>query len=223
MIMAIETDRIKVALADDHVLLRNALASLINSFGDCQVIHESNNGKELINALRNGSIPDVVVLDLNMPEADGYETARFIQKNFPQIHVLMLTMYDSELSLIRLLQAGVKGFLRKDIHPSELKFAIHSVVNAGYYYSNPTTDKLANLFRSGNEKKNSLHNAMLSEQELQFLKLACSDLTYKEIAQKMHLNPRSVDNLRDQLFSKLEVKSRVGLAMVAIKTGIVTV
>jgi DNA-binding NarL/FixJ family response regulator len=116
----------------------------------------------------------------------------------------------------------VKGFLKKDIHPSELKFAIHSVMNAGYYYSNHTAGRLANLFRSVDEKKNFLQNMMLSEQEVQFLKLACSELTYKEVAQKMALNPRSVDNLRDQLFVKLDVKSRVGLAMVAIKNGIVT-
>jgi len=217
-----EITYIKVALADDHVLLRNALASLINSFGDCKVIYEANNGKELVDFLKNGAIPDVAVLDLNMPELDGCETARFIQKNFPEMHILMLTMYDSELSLIRLLQAGVKGFLKKDVHPSELKFAIHSVVKAGYYYSNHTTDKLVNLFRSGGDKKNPLQNAMLTEQELQFLKFACSELTYKEVAQKMRLNPRAVDNLRDQLFLKLEVKSRVGLAMVAIKNGIVT-
>ena len=216
-----QTDYIKVALADDHVLLRNALASLINGFGDCRVIHESNNGKELMAHLTNGSIPDVVVLDLNMPQVDGYESARFIQKNFPQIHVLMLTMYDSELSLIRLLQAGVKGFLKKDIHPSELKFAIHSVMKVGYYYSNHTTDRLANLFRSGSDKRNALQNAMLSDQELEFLKLACSDLTYKQIAQQIGLNPRSVDNLRDQLFTKLDVKNRVALAMLAIKNGVV--
>ena len=102
-----------------------------------------------------------------------------------------------------------------------LKFAIHSVMSSGYYYSNHTTDKLANLFRSGYEKRNPLQNSIFSEQELQFLKFACSDLTYKEIAHKMNLNPRSVDNLRDQLFLKLDVKSRVGLAMVAIKNGVV--
>ena len=217
-----ETPYITVALADDHVLLRSALASLIDSFGDCRVIHQANNGGELINFLKEGLIPDVVVLDLNMPQVDGFEAARYIQKNYPGVNVLMLTMYDSELSLIRLLQAGVKGFLKKDIHPAELKFAIHSVMNAGYYYSNHTTGKLANLFRSSDEKRNFLQNVMLTDQELEFLKLACSEFTYKEVAQKMSLNPRSVDNLRDQLFSKLDVKSRVGLAMVAIKSGIVT-
>jgi len=217
----IDIQCIKVGLADDHVLLRTALATLINSFGDCKVIHQSNNGKEFIDYLKNGSIPDVALLDLNMPEMNGYETARHIQKSFSQVNVLMLTMYDSELSLIRLLQAGVKGFLKKDIHPSELKFAIHSVLTSGYYYSNHTADKLANLFRGGSEKRNPLQNSMLTELELQFLKLACSELTYKEIAQKMNLNPRAVDNLRDQLFFKLDVKSRVGLAMLAIRNGIV--
>ena len=214
---------IRVALADDHILLRSALASLIDSFGDCKVIHQSSNGQELIDWFEGGLVPDVAILDLNMPLMNGYEAARLIQQNFPAVNVLMLTMYDSELTLIRLLQSGVKGFLKKDIHPSELKFAIHSVMSAGYYYSNHTAGKLANLFRSVDEKKNSLHNMILSEQELQFLKLACSDLTYKEVAQKMKLNPRSVDNLRDQLFIKLDVKSRVGLAMVALKNGIVTI
>ena len=145
-----------------------------------------------------------------------------MQANYPQVHVLMLTMYDSELSMIRLLQAGVKGFLKKDIHPSELKFAIHSVMQSGYYYSNHTTGKLVNLFRNSLDGNINIQNAMLSHPELQFLKLACTDLTYKEIAQQMKLNPRSVDTLRNQLFTKLNVKSRVGLAMVAIKQGVVT-
>ncbi len=212
----------KVALADDHVLLRNALASLIDSFGNCKVIHHCGTGKELTDSINSGTIPDVVILDLNMPDMDGFETANWLQHNYPQVHVLMLTMYDSELSLIRLLQAGVKGFLKKDIHPDELKFAIQSVVQSGYYYSNHTTGKLVNLFRNKPTGNISLQKAMLSDQELQFLKLACTDFTYKEIAQQMGLNPRSVDALRDQLFTKLDVKSRVGLAMVAIRQGVVT-
>jgi two-component system, NarL family, invasion response regulator UvrY len=213
---------IKVAMADDHVLLRNALASLINSFRDCKVIHHSGTGKELTDYVATGLIPDVIILDLNMPSMNGFETAEWLQNNYPQIPVLMLTMYDSELSLIRLLQAGVKGFLKKDVHPDELRFAIHSVVQSGYYYSNHTTGKLVNLFRNNPDGHMSLQKAMLSDQEVQFLKLACSDLTYKEVAQKMGLNPRSVDSLRDQLFTKLDVRSRVGLAMVAIKHGVVT-
>jgi two-component system, NarL family, invasion response regulator UvrY len=126
-----EPTKIKIALADDHVLLRNALASLIDGFGICQVIHQCGTGRELTSHIAAGHIPDVVILDLNMPDMDGFESADWLQQKFPDIKVLMLTMYDSELSLIRLLQAGVKGFLKKDIHPEELKFAIQSVVSRG--------------------------------------------------------------------------------------------
>ena len=161
---------IKVALADDHLLLRNALATLIDSFGDCKVILQSGTGKELSNNIKNGATPDVVLLDLNMPEMNGFETAEWLKENFPAIHVLMLTMYDSELSMIRLLQSGVKGFLKKDIHPSELKFAIHSVMESGYYYSNHSTGKLINLFRSANNGNDPLQHAMLTDLELEFSK-----------------------------------------------------
>lgn len=212
---------IKVALADDHVLLRNALSGLIDGFGNCKVIFQCSNGKELVSSITNGLIPDLVLLDLNMPEMNGYDTANWLQQEYPDIHVLMLTMYDSELSMIKLLQAGVKGFLKKDIAPAELRFAIQSVIESGYYYSNSSTGKLVNLFRK-NEDGNRLQKIMLSEQELRFLQLACTDLTYKEVAQELGLNPRTVDTLRDQLFIKLDVRSRVGLAMVAIKQGVVT-
>jgi len=217
-----EEKKIKVALVDDHLLLRNALAGLIDSFGDCRVIHQSGNGKEITKAITDGVIPDLVVMDLNMPEMDGFETAQWLQQNFPKIYVLMLTMFDSELSLIRLLQTGVRGFLKKDIHPSELKFAIQSVMQSGYYYSNNTTGRLVNLFKNKHDGSMPLNNMVLSDQEVQFLRLACSDLTYKEIAQKLGLNPRTIDTLRDHLFIKLDVKSRVGLAMVAIRNGIMT-
>lgn len=213
-------DTIRIAMVDDHILLRNALATLINSFDGCRVIFESDNGKEMISRIKKQEAPHLVLLDLNMPEMDGFDTAKWLTIHYPQVHILMLTMYDSELTLIRLLQAGAKGFLKKDISPSELKFAIHSVMQSGYYYSTQTAGRLANLFRSNRENVR-LQGAMLEEKEVQFLKLACTELTYKEIAQSMHLSPRSVDGLRDNLFLKLDVKSRVGLAMVALKNGVV--
>jgi two-component system invasion response regulator UvrY len=212
---------ITVALADDHILLRNALANLINNFGDCKVIAQASTGQELINLIQNGKVPNVAILDLNMPEGNGYETARWLRDNFPDVQVLMLTMFDSDLALIRLLQAGVKGFLKKDIHPSELKFAIRSVAESGYYYSHNATGKLVNLFRRGKETS-AIHKAVLSDIEILFLKCCATELTYKEIAIDMNLNPRTVDNLRDNLFAKLDVKSRVGLAMYAIKHGVAT-
>ena len=214
---------IKVALVDDHILLRNALASLIEKFENCKVVVQVSNGQQLVTEISKTNLPDVVLLDLNMAEMDGFQTATWLKDYYPLIHVLMLTMYDSELTLIRLLQAGVKGFLKKDIHPSELRYALQSVMENGYYYSHNATGKLLNLFRNNSEVHSKLNKTMLTEIDIQFLQLSCSEMTYKEIAQEMKLNPRGVDNLRDNLFTKLDVKSRVGLAMYAIRHGLVTI
>lgn len=212
---------VKIALVDDHILLRNALGKLIAGFENCIVVMEVGNGKELSTQLKAETLPDVILLDLNMPGMDGYDTAVWLRKNYPSIHILMLTMYDSDQALIRLLQSGVKGFLKKDIHPSELKFAIQSVIQSGFYYSQQVSGKMANLFRRSNGSTTDLERIMLTVQEINFLKMASTDKTYKEIALDMKLNPRAIDSLRDHLFEKLEIKSRVGLAMYAIRQGIV--
>src|SRR6478672_9807881 len=124
-----------VMLADDHILLRDALATLINSFDDYTVCGLANDGDDLLNQLNNGVKPDIILLDLNMPVLDGFDAARWIHANRPEIKILTLTMYDSEIALIRLLQIGVRGFLKKDIHPKELFNALQSVSKEGYYYS----------------------------------------------------------------------------------------
>lgn len=208
-------------MADDHILLRNALASLIDGFGDYSVVLLARNGRELIDGLNPHQMPQVLLLDLNMPVMDGFETAAWFREHHPDVHVLMLTMYDAEATLIRLLQIGVKGFLKKDIHPSELKQALETVMQFGYYYSYDSTGKIMNLFRK--QDSESIQKNILTEQDIVFLKLAASDMTYKEIALEMGLNPRMVDNLRDQLFVKFDVKSRVGLALYAIRKGLVSI
>ena len=213
---------IKLILVDDHILLRDALASLIDSFEDFRVIAVAGNGKELILAFEKGHRPDLAVVDLNMPGMDGYETAQWLQVKYPKVKTLILTMFDSEIALIRLLKVGVRGFLKKDIHPLELKNALLAVAENGYYYSHHTTGKLGSIFQKSHNSQSSLEKAILSEIEIEFLKLASKDITYKEIAAIMQLTPRSVDGYRDGLFEKLDVKSRVGLAIYAVKNGIVS-
>jgi two-component system invasion response regulator UvrY len=215
-----EKSNIKIVLADDHELLRSALASLIESFGNCKVLYHCGSGTELVKYLQTGALPDIAVLDLSMPGMNGLDTANWLKANLPSVHVLMLTMYDSEFTLINLLRAGVKGFLKKDVHPDELKSALQAVMQTGFYYSNHTTGKLINLFRNEAGNSSALLNAMLSDEEMKFLKLLCTDMTYKEIAGVMKLNPRSLESMRDQLFIKFDVKSRVGLAMIALRNGI---
>jgi len=214
-------NKIKVTLVDDHVLLREALVNLVNSFDECKVLASLNSGYELVNSLSDSVRPNVILLDLNMPGMDGFETAKWLFKNHPEINILILTMYDSEIALIRLLQAGVKGFLKKDTHPNELRAALKAVSASGYYYAQDTTGKLANLFQRDFENHHFVEKAILTEKEIEFLRLASTDKTYKEIASELKISPRAIDGYRDSLFEKLDVKSRVGLAIYAVKNGIV--
>ena len=167
-------------------------------------------------------MPDLLILDLNMPKLNGYETAKYLQQHYPSINILVLTMYDSEIALIRLLQAGVKGFLKKDIDPFEMKKAMLVVAGSQYYYSNHSMDRLTAMVRQKKNKEDLLQKKMLNETEIEFLQLSSTDMTYKEIATTMKMTPRKIDHFRDNLFDKLDVKSRVGLAMYTIKNGLVT-
>ena len=209
-------DKIKVVLVDDHILLRNGLRGLIDSFDNCTVLFEANNGKDFISKLKAEEIPDIVLMDINMPEMDGYETTLWLKNNHPDIKVLALSMYDNENAIIRMLRAGVKGYILKDCDPSELKYAINSIIASGFYYTENVTGKLISIV----SKKD--NDDELNEREIAFLKLVCSELTYKEIADKMYKGARTIDGYRDALFEKLNVKTRVGLVLYAIKNGIVS-
>ena len=217
------TPTVKIVLVDDHTLIRSSLANLVNEFENCRVIFEACNGLDFIRQVKNNTVPDLVILDLNMEEMDGYETAKWLYTNLPQVRILMLSMYSTEMSLLRMLKIGVKGFLRKDVHVSELKTAIDAIMNAGYYYSYDVAGKIMSLFRKSDEPLEKANKSLITDSELKFLKLACTEDTYKEIAQKMKMNPRGIDNLRDHLFTKLDVKSRIGLAMYAVRQGLVTI
>jgi DNA-binding NarL/FixJ family response regulator len=212
---------VHIILADDHVLLRDALCTLINGFEGFRIIGVASNGREVMQKISDGQRPDVILLDLNMPEMDGFETTRWLAQHHPEVKILILTMYDSDIALIRLLQEGVRGFLKKDIHPEELRHALSTVVEQGYYYTNSTGGKIAALFKKNKGEPSALEKQSLTEKEIEFLKLVSSDLTYKEIAMQLHLSTRVVDSYRETLFDKLGVRSRVGLAVYAIKNGII--
>jgi len=213
----------KLSLVDDHTLLRNGLAQLAQSLGHT-VLFEADNGLELQKQLAKKNLPDIVLMDINMPEMDGYETARWLKENHPGVKVLALSMYDNESAIIRMLKCGAKGYILKDSEPAELKAAIEDVMTKGYYYSDLVSGKLIhaiNKIEDNGSEVNTLVN--LNDRETEFLKYACTEMTYKEIADKMFVSPRTIDGYRDGLFEKLHVKTRVGLVMYAIKTGIVSV
>ncbi len=212
-----------IALADDHSLLRIGLAQLVESLGNT-ILFEADNGKELLDKLDKKNLPDIVLMDINMPEMDGFQTTQWLKTNHPEIKVLALSMYDNETSIIRMLKCGARGYILKDSEPAELKAAIHAVMEKGFYYSELVSGKLMHAINKMDEGSEGLKSLVpLNDRETDFLKYSCTELTYKEIADKMFVSPRTIDGYRDALFEKLHVKTRVGLVMYAIRNGIVIV
>lgn len=217
--MAKAMNKIQVAIADDHGLMRNALAKLINTFEGYNIIMEADNGKELRARIMQHIIPDIVLLDVNMPEMDGFETTQWLHKHYPQIKVLALSMLSDEKTIIKMFRLGAKGYLLKNTDPEELKQALDSIMNKDVYLSEYVSGKLVSGLHQdmGQESK----EVVLNEKEREFLRWTCTELPYKDIAEKMFISPRTADDYRQSLFNKLKVHSRVGLVMYAIRNGIV--
>ena len=214
---------VNIALIDDHSLLRNGLAVLITKLG-YSVMLEADNGKEFIKKLKPKNLPDLVMLDINMPVMDGYETAGWIKKNYPSLKVLVLSMYDDEMAIIKMIRLGAKGYILKDTEPDELKNAVDTIINTGFYYSDLVNDKLVNAVINNTAKKIPKKNIpAFTKNEMVFIKYACTEISYKAMAEKMELSPRTIDGYREDLFEKLQVKSRVGLILYAIKNKIVNI
>jgi two-component system, NarL family, invasion response regulator UvrY len=215
------TKKILVAITDDHVLLRNALARLVNSFEGYSTLMEADNGKDLRHKILRHQVPDIVLLDVNMPEMDGFETTQWLHKNYPHIKVLVLTMLSDEKTIIKMFRMGAKGYLLKNTDPEELKKAMDSVMDKNVYLSEYVSSKLVSGLHSESDKD--INSIILNEKEREFLRHTCTELSYKDIADKMNLSPRTIDDYRQSLFNKLDVHSRVGLVMYAIRSGIVEI
>lgn len=217
------TQTVSIAIVDDHTLFRKGLIRLIELVGsNYRVLFEADNGKDLQQKLSSFPSPDIILLDINMPHMDGYQTVQWLSVNHPLTKVLVVSMIEKEETIVTMLKLGVKGYLGKDVEPAELSEALNAVINKGYYYTDFITGKLVHSLQLGNEVngQNGRLPAM-NDRELDFLKLACSELTYNEIAAKMFLSPKTIDGYRNALFERLNVKSRVGLALWAVKHGVV--
>ncbi len=206
---------IYVALADDHTILRKGVAEILSKFDEIQVIIEACNGQELLDKISAAKrMPDVCIVDINMPVMNGYDTTSAIRLKWPEIKILALSMYDTELNIIRMLRCGANGYLLKDADPMELRVAITDVTKQSLHHSGVVKGRTKSGVANGVPTD-------LSPRETQFLELCCTEFTYKEIAEKMYLSPRTIDGYREALFDRLNITTRTGLVMFAIKTGLV--
>ena len=209
-----------IVIADDHRLIAETLGNFIQTFRDYDVLYKAENGKVLIERFQAPiNIPDIVLLDINMPVMDGFETAQWLTRNHPAVHILVLSMEDGEDTLIRMIRYGARGYLLKNVEPSDLEKALDVVVQDGYFYSDAMAYKA--LRKVADEKDTPKSGSEINARELEFLKYAGTELTYKEIADRMCCSPRTVEGYRDHLFEKLGVKTRVGLVISALKNNLI--
>ncbi|TDL99376.1 MAG: DNA-binding response regulator [Flavobacteriaceae bacterium] len=208
-----------IFIVDDHLLIAKALKEIIDKFEGFEVLDICENGLELQQKLQNTKqVPDLVLLDISMPVMDGIETSFWLQSQYPDILVLALSMQDDEQSLLKMIQNGAKSFLLKNVHPVELEKALNTLIRNGFYYPEWVTKIIIDSI--GKEKEDKKMDVKLTDREHQFLAYCSTELTYKEIADLMNCSPRTIDGYRDQLFQKLDIKSRVGLAVYALKNRI---
>jgi two-component system, NarL family, invasion response regulator UvrY len=215
----------KLALIDDHKLFRKGMRSLIDMVSDnnYHIIFEADNGNDLQKKISRENAPDIALLDINMPGMDGFATVKWLTANYPKIKVLVVSMVENEECVIRMLKLGVKGYLSKDVEPDELRDALEAISNKGFYYTDFITGKLIHSLQNALNGNHPVSVAIseLTDREKVFLHLACSELTYQEIAQEMFLSAKTVDGYRNTLFDKFGVKTRTGLALFAVRNGLV--
>jgi len=211
---------IKIGIVDDHQLFLKSLALLIESIPGCEIVVEALNGKDLGEKLEQKKVlPDILLVDVNMPIMDGPATAVYMQRHYAGVKLVALSMKDDDNTILTMLRAGCCAYLLKDIHPNELEKAILEIDKKGYYNADASNINFRRLLLHA-QKEDSLN---LSDREKKFLQLACSDLTYKQIAQEMIVSERTVDGYREALFQKLSVQSRVGMALEAIRRNLVVI
>jgi DNA-binding NarL/FixJ family response regulator len=210
-----------IAIADDHLLIAKALTEIIVKLGKYEVLYEVENGKELMERFAvKKNIPQIVLLDVSMPVMNGFETAAWLKANYPEVLVMALSMQDEEQSLIKMIKCGASGYLLKNIHPKELDHALQTIIEKGFYYPDWATSKVLMNLQEADKKATTLIS--FTGRELELFTYVCSEMSYKEISEKMFCSPRTVESYRDSLFEKLNLKSRVGLAVYAMKNGLAT-
>ncbi|TBO40329.1 response regulator transcription factor [Pedobacter kyonggii] len=214
--------KIRIGIADDYSIFRDGLRVGFNRDKNLEVIFEASNGEELMCKLEDVQ-PDVILMDLKMPVMDGMEAMKLIRKKYAEdIKILVLTMYDEVKFIIHLMENGANGYLLKNTDPKEIRKAIYSVQESGYYFNDIVTKALLKkLTIKGSARPSLDQNIEFSERELDVLKMICDEKTATEIGTELFLSPRSVEGIRMRIIEKTGVRNTAGLVMFAIKNGVI--
>jgi DNA-binding NarL/FixJ family response regulator len=206
---------IAIAIVDDHTLFRQGLNSLLSEYSEINIVFEAANGAEMKEKIVLHLIPDVVLMDINMPVVDGYQATQWLKQHYPGVKILALSTFEDDKPIINMLKSGAGGYLLKESRITEVVKAITVIHEQGYFLNELISAKMLRNIQEERTPQNS--STRLSDNEITFLRLSCSEMTYKEIAHEMKLSPHTIDNYRQELFEKLDIRSRTGLVLYAIK------
>lgn len=212
---------IKVAIADDHKIFRKGVMLSLRPFTNIKFVLEAENGDQLIEGLPAAE-PDVILMDLRMPGKDGIETTKVVSKQYPHIHIVVLSMYEDERFVSHMMENGANGYLLKNAEPQEIRKAIIDVYEKGYYLNNFVNRILLKKSHAKQKTAPSLSSEVtLSDKEKEVLQLICMEFTAQEIAQKMEISPRTVEAIKDRLMERFGSKNTAGLVFFAVKNNLV--
>lgn len=215
--------KIKLAIADDHKIFRNGLKATLEDCADFDLILEASNGKQLLGMLTDVK-PDVILMDIKMPEMDGIQTTTAIKQKYKDVKVLALSMFNEDKYIVDMMKAGASGYLLKNAEPEEIIEAISTVFHKDYYFNEHLSITLIKQLAGNNNSNNPSQSlADFNEREIEVLRLVCQECSNQEIADKICLSVRTVEGYRARLFEKTRSKNLVGLVIFAIKTGIINV
>jgi two-component system, NarL family, invasion response regulator UvrY len=220
------TPTTKIAIVDDHSMIRQALTTLISNNSTYSVIFDAGNGRELQQKLPQNEMPDIILLDIAMPEMDGYETAQWLRTYYPDIKILIMSVSDSQETLLQMVKLGVHGFILKESDLEEILLAFRTLKKHGFYFTSKLQGYMTSLIKNSSAQQPVIFDTKiqaLNVQERKFLELLCTELTYNEICSLMHISYHTLDNYRDAIYKKLNVKSRTGSVLYAVKSGLVQV
>mgnify|MGYP006144640973 CR=1 FL=1 len=221
--------KIRIALADDERLFRSALRHLLEHTGDYEVVLDVGNGVELLENLAlincDNSFPDIILMDLKMPEMNGVETTKAIAKMYPEVNVIALTTHHGKAFILNMLNQGASGYITKDSSPQAMLEVIREVASKGFYYSNEILEIINGDFPNKKKKNRTseLDSHFITTREREILLLLCQQYKTQEIAEKLFLSDRTVEGHRNNLLSKTNSKNVVGLIVFGLKHGIIDV
>lgn len=213
--------QIKVAIADDHKIFRKGVILSLRPYTNIKFVLEAENGDELIKGIPQTN-PDIILMDLRMPQKDGIEATKIISKDYPNIKVLVLTMYEDERFVSHLMENGANGYLLKSADPAEIKKAIVEAMAKGYYLNNFVNKVL--MKKSHNKTKTTptlQSEIVLNDREKEVIRLLCMEYTAQEIATKLSISPRTVEAIKDRLMERFGTKNTAGLVFFAVKNNLI--